>query len=151
MCLHHELTHFFTYLALLGRTQGVQQEVSSPQAFLDRMISACGYCTKMFSSLEGGYYCKPTPLQKASYGIRTVQAVRSSDAALLTKLLQCGLSPNPCNAFGESIVHMACRRGDFEILQVLVNAGCSLHLFRLSLDLAVAPRDVLPNFEIKPF
>lgn len=117
-----------SYVALLGRTQGIQQEVSSPQAFLDRMISACGYCTKIFSSLEGGYYCKPTPLQKASYGIQTVQAVRSSDAALLTKLLQCGLSPNPCNAFGESIVHMACRRGDFGILQVLVNAGCSLQV-----------------------
>ena len=92
------------------------------------MIKARGYCTRNFCSLEGGYYCKPTPLQKASYGLRVVQAVRASNEALLGKLLRCGLSPNPCNDFGESIVHMACRRGDSKLLRVLVQAGCCLQV-----------------------
>lgn len=100
----------------------------SPQSFLDSLLSSRGYSTKNYCSLEGGYYCKPTPLQKASYGIQLVRAVRSSNAALLGELLRCGLSRNPCNAFGESLVHMVCRRSDYALLKALVEHGCSLQV-----------------------
>mmetsp|Transcript_15144 Transcript_15144/g.22314 ORF Transcript_15144/g.22314 Transcript_15144/m.22314 type:complete len:521 (-) Transcript_15144:180-1742(-) len=100
----------------------------TPQLFLEKLLRSRGYCTQNYCSLDGGYYCKPTPLQKASYGVRIVQAVRQSNPELLEKLLKCGLSPNPCNAFGESVVHMVCRRGDFKLLKVLKDAGCSLQV-----------------------
>lgn len=92
------------------------------------MLRARGYSTNNFCSLDGGYYCKPTELQKASYGMKVIQAVRTSDDKLLQAILDCGLSPNPCNQFGESVVHMVCRRGDYKLLKILVNAGCSLQV-----------------------
>jgi hypothetical protein len=99
----------------------------SPKIFYDNLLRSRGYSAKNFYSLEL-YYCSPTPLQKASYGNELVRAVRESDADLLKRILTCGLSPNPCNAFGESLVHTVCRRGDFKLLKVMVEAGCSFQV-----------------------
>ena len=92
------------------------------------MLAERGYSTKKYCSLEGGYYCRPTPYQQASYGVRISQAVRGSDSTTLRRLLDCGLSPNPCNNFGESLIHMVCRRGDAKVLRILLEAGCSLQV-----------------------
>ena len=100
----------------------------SPQAYLDNMLKSRGYSTQCFCSLESGYYNKPTCLQKSSYGIKLVQAIRSSNVELISKLLSCGLSRNPCNAFGESVIHMVCRRNDYRMLKCLVDHGCSLQI-----------------------
>jgi ankyrin repeat protein len=104
-----------------------QTEIS-PQTFFDEMIQARGYSTDKFCSLEGGYFCSPTPLQKASFGVKVLQAVRNSDGDLLKRMLKCGLSPNACSAFGESVVHMVCRRGDYKLLKILADAGCSFQV-----------------------
>lgn len=95
---------------------------------MDAALEKRGYSTAKYSSLEGGYYCRPTPLQQASYGSRVSLAIRASDAALLKRLMDSGLSPNPCNNYGESLVHMVCRRGDYKLLQLLLQAGCSLQV-----------------------
>jgi ankyrin repeat protein len=92
------------------------------------MIQARGYSTDTFCSLDGGYFCKSTPLQEASYGTKIIQAVRNSDGELLKSMLDCGISPNACNAFGESVIHMVCRRGDYKLLKILLDAGCSLQV-----------------------
>ena len=63
-------THFLSRLQLLDQ--------QSPQAFLDNEIAKRGYSVKKYSSLEGGYYCRPTPLQQASYGSRVSLAIRAS-------------------------------------------------------------------------
>jgi hypothetical protein len=42
--------------------------------------------------------------------------------------MDAGVSPNPCNNFGESLVHMVCRRGDHKLLRVLLESGCSLQV-----------------------
>jgi len=104
------------------------QQLDSPQAFLDKELEKRGYSTKKYCSLEGGYYCRPTPYQQASYGSALSRAVRASDASTLRKMFDAGLSPNPCNNFGESLVHMICRRGDSKLLRVLLNAGCSMQV-----------------------
>jgi len=100
----------------------------NPQTYLDSILKTRGYDANNYCSLESGYYCKPTAHQKASYGIKLVQAVRTSDAKLLSSLLRAGLSRNPCNAFGESIVHMVCRRGEMDLLRVMVESGTSLQI-----------------------
>ena len=115
------LFSFFVYCS-----QAVDQQ--SPQAYLDKVIEERGYSVKKYCSLEGGYYCRPTPLQQASYGSRVSLAVRASDSSLLRRLLDAGLSPNPCNNYGESLVHMVCRRGDHKLLRILLEAGCSLQV-----------------------
>jgi hypothetical protein len=98
------------------------------QQYLANLLTSRGYSTQHYCSLEGGYYCKPTELQKASYGMKLIQAVRTSDAILLRRLLSAGLSPNPCNAFGESIIHMVCRRGDWKLLNIFLEFGCSVQV-----------------------
>jgi len=95
---------------------------------MDSLLSQRGYSIQKYSSLEGGYYCRPTPLQQASYGSRVSLAIRGSDASLLRRLMDAGLSPNPCNNYGESLVHMVCRRGDHKMLKIMLEAGCSLQV-----------------------
>ena len=106
----------------------LQVDVQSPQSYMDMALSERGYSIKKYSSLEGGYYCRPTPLQQASYGSRVSLSIRASDSALLRRLMDSGLSPNPCNNYGESLVHMVCRRGDHKLLKILLEAGCSLQV-----------------------
>jgi Ankyrin repeats (3 copies) len=100
----------------------------SPQIFLDHMLQSRGYSCRTFCSLEGGYHCAPTALQKASYGIKLIEAIRHSNDVLVQKMLQAGISSNPCNAFGESVIHMVCRRGDYKLLKVFKDHGCSLQV-----------------------
>jgi hypothetical protein len=104
------------------------EDAQSPQAFLDRELKERGYSTSKYCSLEGGYYCRPTEMQQASYGTAISTAVRASDGGLIRQMLDAGLSPNPCNNFGESLVHMVCRRGDAKLLRILLEAGCSLQV-----------------------
>jgi hypothetical protein len=54
--------------------------------------------------------------------------VRGSDSSVLRRLLDAGLSPNPCNKHGESMIHMVSRRGDHKLLRILLEAGCSLQV-----------------------
>mmetsp|Transcript_23829 Transcript_23829/g.36756 ORF Transcript_23829/g.36756 Transcript_23829/m.36756 type:complete len:395 (+) Transcript_23829:61-1245(+) len=115
-----------------SKSKQIQQQHTSsplsPQDYLDKLLQERGYSTEKFCSLNGGYYCRPSPLQTASHGTVTVKAVRSSNKSLMRDMLRCGLSANPCNNFGESIVHMICRRGDHKLLQVLLDHGATLQV-----------------------
>jgi len=92
------------------------------------MIRSRGYSTSRFKTLQTAYYNKPTALQQASYDIHLIELVRQGDIATFRELVGSGISPNPCNSFGESLVHMICRRGALEFLQVLIDSGCSLQV-----------------------
>jgi len=100
----------------------------SPQDFLNKLLKIRGYSTDTYLTLNTGYYCKPTSLQVASYGVGIVQTVRDSDPICLGKFLSKGLSPNPCNKFGESLVHMVCRRREHACLATLIKFGCSIQV-----------------------
>lgn len=92
------------------------------------MIKSRGYSTQRYPTLKSGYSNNPTPLQQASYDVHLMDLVRSHELDEFQKLLDCGLSPNPMNGFGESLVHAICRRGSYEFLSVLVDAGCDLQV-----------------------
>jgi hypothetical protein len=66
--------------------------------------------------------------QTTSYGVSLTKAIRSSDEIQARSLLAAGLHPNACNKFGESIVHAACRRGDFAMLRALLEARSSVQV-----------------------
>lgn len=91
--------------------------------YLSSLLTSRGYSTQHFAALDGGYFCKPTDFQKASYGLKLIQAVRRSDTSVVEKMLEKGISANPCNAFGESILHTICRRGDNELLKIFLKYG----------------------------
>ena len=92
---------------------------TDPQNYLESLLQERGYSATTFRAMDTSFYSRPTEFQKASYGPALVQAVRSQDAALLRELLM-HLSANPCTAHGESLWHMVCRRGNLELLQVLL-------------------------------
>lgn len=93
------------------------------------MIRSRGYSTKRFKTLQTAYYNKPTPLQQASHDVHMISLIRRADLDALDELLSSGIiSPNPCNKFGESLIHMICRRGEHEALQVFLHHHCSLQV-----------------------
>jgi hypothetical protein len=95
---------------------------------MDAMIRSQGYSTRRFKSLQSAYYNKPTPLQRASYELYMIDVVKAFDHEALAKTMEAGLSPNPCNAYAESLVHMVSRRGDAKGLQILIDNGCNLQV-----------------------
>jgi len=102
--------------------------ISSPQEFFTSMLHSRGYPATMVCSLKCGYHNSPTTHQTKSYGVALTKAIRSSDTITTRSLLATGLHPNACNKFGESIVHAACRRGDFPMLHALIEAGSSVQV-----------------------
>lgn len=48
------------------------------------------------------------------------------DCFALLRTMEAGLSPSPCNAYGESLVHLICRRGDADMLQVMLDMGTDI-------------------------
>jgi hypothetical protein len=95
---------------------------------LERILSARGVRWSRIKSEDAGYDATPSPLQLASFGTELVKAFHSSDVERMGKLLSCGLSPNPCNQFRDSIVDLVCKRGNAAIFQCLVEHGCDLRV-----------------------
>jgi Ankyrin repeats (many copies) len=100
----------------------------TPQKYLESLLRSRGYSTELYNVLSCAYYNTPTLLQEASYGVYTVDVVRRNDDVTLEALFELGLHPNACNSFGESLVHLACRRGNFQSLQVMVDWNCSVQV-----------------------
>ena len=93
----------------------------SPQTFLDNLLKSRGYSTTVYETIKCAYYNKPTSLQLASYDLHLMTVAKSGNAEKLKCMLGAGLSPNPSNSFGESLLHMVCRRGWVDVLHYLVN------------------------------
>ena len=87
-----------------------------------------GYSPDTHSTLLTAYYNTPSKLQLASYGTYVTDLVRYGRVEELSEALVLGLSPNACNAHGESIVHTACRLSDLQTLDALIKAGCSIQV-----------------------
>jgi Ankyrin repeats (3 copies) len=92
------------------------------------MIQSRGYSAAKYTTLLSAYYNKPTPLQVASYGVYMLGLVRDANVQRLQQVMDLGLSPNACNTYGESILHNICRRGDAQMLDVLLQAGCEIQV-----------------------
>lgn len=63
---------------------------------------------------------KPSEEDINAYDLETVRAVRGNNLDLLRELWGSGKSMNACNQFGESVLHMACRRGYSNIVEFLL-------------------------------
>ena len=100
----------------------------SPQIYLCAILESRGYSMEEFMSIDTAYHNTPTPLQEASYAGHIIDVVRRGDPEELKRMMLSGLSPNSCNQHGESLVHMACRRGEAECLNVLLECGATLQI-----------------------
>lgn len=103
--------------------------VVTPLEYLHSILSERGYSTKSYPTLQSGFVATPTEIQQASYHMHMISLVRKNDIDTFKKVMLSGLvSPNPCNQFGESLLHMVCRRGRFEMLHIMLQAGASVHV-----------------------
>mmetsp|Transcript_7906 Transcript_7906/g.15323 ORF Transcript_7906/g.15323 Transcript_7906/m.15323 type:complete len:403 (-) Transcript_7906:58-1266(-) len=122
----------------------------SPQIYLCGILESRGYSIEEFNALETGYHNTPTPLQEASYGSHIIDIVRNGNSEELRRLLDTGLSANACNQHGESLIHMASRRGQADCLNVMVEYGAALEIVddygRTPLHEAAWSAE--PNFEV---
>jgi hypothetical protein len=99
----------------------------SPQKVFEQMVENAGFSgTKRIKSDDAEYEVVPSALQLASFGTHLVKAVHTSDEEALSDLLHCGLSPNPCNQFRDSVVDLVCKRGNSTIFQCLLDHGSDL-------------------------
>ena len=79
-----------------------------------------GYSPRNYSSKRSAYYNIPTEHQLASYGSAILNVVKQNRVDEFRLMLEAGLSPNACNAHGESLLHMVCRHGKTELFRILV-------------------------------
>jgi len=98
-----------------------------PQSVFERLLKKAGHGElQRIKNDDAEYDAAPSSLQLASFGTHLVKAVHTSDLKLLSALLQCGLSPNPCNQFRDSVVDLVCKRANSDIFQCLLEHGSDL-------------------------
>jgi hypothetical protein len=97
---------------------------------LEDSLSERGYSTERFKTLDTGYYREPTPLQLASYDKHVLKMivlhVHYGNSKGLHDVLSCGISPDACNKYGESLLHRVCKAGNKKLLQVFLEHGASV-------------------------
>jgi ankyrin repeat protein len=76
-----------------------------------------------FSKDEGQFNARPCIVDPAvldAYDMESVQAVRTRDVTKLRELVAKGKSLDASNRNGETLLHLACRRGDLATVQFLL-------------------------------
>jgi hypothetical protein len=101
----------------------------NPQEYLEHALLKRGYSTQTYSTLRTAYYNEPTKLQRASYDVHILKIiVRDKDEEALRDLLSCGISPNACNKYGESLLHKVCKSGLSKLLRVFLECGADVRV-----------------------
>jgi hypothetical protein len=100
----------------------------NPQKFLTIMLKARGYSIEPHRALLTAFFNAPTFLQKASYHAHVVELVKGGDLKRLQAIMSSGISPNPCNKHGESLLHLTCRLGKHEALNIMIENGTRLQV-----------------------
>jgi hypothetical protein len=94
-----------------------KKEDVNPVAYLQDLVHALyGYKPIIKSAFEiDGYFSPITEEQIVAYDLTVVTAARNNDLETLQQLYKDGQQMDCCNRFGESLLHMACRRGFTEL------------------------------------
>jgi Ankyrin repeats (3 copies) len=95
----------------------------SPEVYLQKLVKVMCHGreleVKKARSLEG-FFARVTEAQMEAYTIAVVSVVRNNDLAGLKELHSKGQVLNCFNRFGESLLHMACRRGFDDMVEFLL-------------------------------
>mmetsp|Transcript_8470 Transcript_8470/g.15969 ORF Transcript_8470/g.15969 Transcript_8470/m.15969 type:complete len:441 (+) Transcript_8470:188-1510(+) len=126
-----------------------------PQTTLITMLQEAGYKAepRKYSQLHD-YFLEYTEEHIAAYDQEVINAIRSRNIPLLRALKANGKTLQCANRYGESLVHMACRRGMTDVVRFLVlEANVTL---RVKDDYGRTPLhdacwSAEPNFELMDF
>jgi hypothetical protein len=125
---------------------------TSPQEYLMEILKSKGSVITISSSLEvEGFFAAPTEEEISAYGHDVLAAVRTRDIKKLREYHRNGRPLKCSNKFGESLLHLACRRGFVDVVTFLIKeAGVTVRVID---DYGRTPlHDVCwtcePNFEL---
>lgn len=97
-------------------------EICRPDEYFLKLVKAMhGICLKSKRASElDGFFQLATEEQMAAYTTEVVTACRNNDLSAMREMQAKGQSLNCFNRFGESLLHMACRRGFTDIVEFLM-------------------------------
>ena len=103
---------------------------TNPDEYLRTIMGGMGYPTEPVDTLSvTNFFHEHTPEQIAAYDNETCGAARSDDLDGLRALHRGGKTLQCSNRFGESLIHIACRRGSLPVISFLLDeAGVSIRV-----------------------
>lgn len=133
--------HQFNFDAKLAKERGqtipnvtsgnIDTSNFNPMDFLQiQMKERLGKDISIYSAMDiQNFFHEPSPKDIESYDIATTSAIRNRNIEKLREIHKSGKSLQGCNKFGESLVHMACRRGFTDVVRYLINeAGVKVNI-----------------------
>jgi hypothetical protein len=104
-------------------------EEKSPADFVISLCQCKGVDAKIQPTLSCDKFQPPTEEQIELYDLEVMTAVREQKIEVLRTMHKAGRSLQCCNRFGESLLHMACRRGFVDVVKFMVEeANVSLYV-----------------------
>ena len=99
------------------------KDAISPLAYMKSSLSARGinFTTKKYDSLLDTFFEKTGEDDVNAYGLDVLDAVRRGDVEQLRAYHNEGRTLKCSNKFGESLLHLACRKGLTSVVDFLVN------------------------------
>jgi hypothetical protein len=92
----------------------------NPSDYVRCAFKANGFAVDEVQSKTGAVFIEPTKEMIDAYQPELLNCVRRRDIEGLKKLHEVGRLINCCNKFGESLLHLACRRGFTNIVKYLI-------------------------------
>jgi hypothetical protein len=93
----------------------------NPTAYIEAAFRANGHDVDMIQQKAAAQFSAPTSEMTDAYQHDIVSAFRSNDMETIQQLHANGkLTVNACNRFGESVLHIACRRGNAKLVRFLI-------------------------------
>lgn len=102
----------------------------SPQDYLVSLLESKGAAVRISSSLATeGFFAEPTEEEMNAYSHDVLTAIRTRDIQKLREFHESGRPLKCSNKFGESLLHLACRRGFVDVVSFLVKeAGVTVRV-----------------------
>jgi len=112
------------WITSTAATKEISDNEMSPVECLKSILEVNGLVYSKRASLSmTNFFFEPNEESYSSYTGDAIQAVRARDTKSLQEVLDSGKSLQSCNSFGESLIHMACRRGFTEVVSFLMKEG----------------------------
>jgi hypothetical protein len=109
---------------------GTNSRETSPQDYLMETLKSTGCVVQIYSSLEmKGFFAAPTEEEISAYDRDVITAIRDRDIQKLREYHESGRPLKSSNKFGESLLHLSCRRGFVDVTSFLVKeAGVTVRV-----------------------
>jgi Ankyrin repeats (many copies) len=99
-----------------------EQEQPNPIQYLEHLFTRHGVrLSRRRFSMPKSAIPRPSLEEIEAYSMETAAAVRNGDLAKLKELYyEKGFSLSACNRFGESLLHVCCRRGHAKMIEFMI-------------------------------